>query len=119
MSEQPTQRIGRPVKQPHEKRLAQMNIRFTLAEAEFIRANAAIAGISEAEFVRRAVMGTPLKPAPSKIDAALISELNSCGVLVNQLARAVHRGRPLPDYWREIADDLSALLTRIARDYGA
>jgi len=48
-----------------------MNIRFILTEAEFIRANA---GITEAEFVRRAVLGHPLKSAPSKIDASLVPD---------------------------------------------
>ena len=87
---------GRPVKQPNEKRRAQMNIRLTLAEAEYIRAQAAAAALTEAEYVRRAAMALSVRPARQRIEAALISELNAIGNNVNQLTRAVHRGRGLP-----------------------
>lgn len=44
----PAQKTGRPVKQPNERRCSQMNIRLTLAEAEYIRVQAASAGLTEA-----------------------------------------------------------------------
>lgn len=110
---------GRPTKQPHEKRHVQMNIRLTLAEAEYIRAQAIAAGITEAEYVRRAVTGVAVKPARKRVDAALISELNAIGNNVNQLARAVHRGQPLPPYWQAIADRLCQLLDEVAARHGS
>lgn len=109
---------GRPVKQPHEKRHAQMNIRLTLGEQEYIRTQAARAGITEAEFVRRAAAGLEVRSSRGRADAALISELNAIGNNVNQLARAVHRGRGLPSYWKAIADRLVELLDEVAKRYG-
>jgi len=110
---------GRPVKQPNERRRAQMNIRLTLAEAEYIRAQAANAGLTEAEYVRRAAVGLEIRPARTRVDAALISELNAIGNNVNQLARAVHRGRGLPPYWQGAAQRLTALLDEVAARYGS
>lgn len=110
---------GRPVKQPNERRRAQMNIRLTLAEAEHIRAQAAATGLTEAEYVRRAAIGLAVKPVRARADAALLSELNAIGNNVNQLARAVHRGRGLPPYWQAIAGRLTTLLDEVASRYGS
>lgn len=115
----PGRKTGRPVKQPNERRCAQMNIRLTLAEAEHIRAQAAQAGLTEAEFIRRAAIGLAVKPARARADAALISELNAIGNNVNQLARAVHRGRGLPPFWGAVATRLTTLLDEVAARYGS
>ncbi len=115
----PAQKTGRPVKQPNERRCSQMNIRLTLAEAEYIRVQAASAGLTEAEYMRRAATGLAVKPARARADAALISELNAIGNNVNQLARAVHRGRDLPPFWKAIADRLTTLLDEVAARYGS
>lgn len=115
----PRGKTGRPVKQPNERRCAQMNIRLTLAEAEYIRAQALAAGLTEAEFIRRAAIGLAVKPAHARADAALISELNAIGNNVNQLARAVHRGRGLPPFWSAVAGRLTALLDEVASRYGS
>lgn len=115
----PAQKTGRPVKQPNERRCSQQNVRFTLAEMEDIRAQAAAAGLTVAEFIRRAATGLAVKPARARVDAALISELNAIGNNVNQLARAVHRGRDLPPFWKAIAGRLTTLLDEVAARYGS
>lgn len=115
----PKAKTGRPVKQPNERRRAQQNVRFTLAELEDIRAQAAAAGLTVAEFIRRAALGLAVKPLRTRVDAALISELNAIGNNVNQLARTVHRGRDLPSFWPAIANRLSTLLDEVAARYGS
>lgn len=115
----PAGKTGRPVKQPNERRCSQMNIRLTLAEAEYIRVQAAVAGLTEAEYMRRAATELAVKPARARADAALISELNAIGNNVNQLARAVHRGRDFPPFWKAIAGRLTTLLDEVAARYGS
>ena len=110
--------MARPKKQPHEQRTESTRADLTLAEKEHVREQARLAGISEAEYVRRCVLGISVAPAPAKVDAALITELNRIGVNVNQLARAVHTGRAFVTYWREIGTELTAILAKVARSYG-
>lgn len=48
-----------------------------------------------------------------------MSELNRIGVNVNQLARTVHRGRALPEFWQEVGTELRAALAHVVRPHGA
>lgn len=110
---------GRPLKQPHERRIASIRADLTIAEKEHVRLLAAKAGLTEAELTRRAVLGLKIRAANSnrRSGAALISELNRIGNNVNQLARTMNRGRALPDYWRAIGEQLAGLLEKIAREH--
>ena len=112
--------MARPKKQSHERRSERFNLRYTLAEIEHIRAQAAAAGLEPHEYVRRRSLGHAVPPAPARSsDPALISELNRIGVNVNQLARAVHRGSAFTEFWREIGDELADLRAKVAARHGA
>ena len=124
--------MARPRKQPHERRRESVRADLTLAEKEHVREQARLAGISEAEYVRRCVLGVFVTPAPAKVDASLISTLNSLvlqlqkwGNLANQLARAIHTGGTFVHDWRDVRNGIrettaeaSNILARVARSYG-
>ena len=111
-------RGGRPIKQAHEKRSAQRKIRFTLAEVEYIRLQASRAHVSASDYIRSAALRVKLQPPRSRADTELLRELNSIGVNVNQIARALNRGRETPLYLEDIADRLSRILDEVAARYG-
>lgn len=110
--------MARPRKSADEKRTEQMNTRWTLAERETLRANAARVGLDDSEFLRHRALGIPLPSSSSSADPALIAALNAHAVAltkignnVNQLAAATHQGRDFVQYWREIGAELEADLS--------
>lgn len=114
--------MARPRKSADEKRTEQMNTRWTLAERETLRSNAARVGLDESEFLRHRALGIPLPPSSSSADPALVAALNAHAVAlakignnVNQLAAATHQGRDFARYWKEIGVQLESDLTA-ARD---
>jgi hypothetical protein len=110
--------MGRPRKEEHERRTASVRADLTEAEKVFVQDQAAKAGLSEAEYTRRRVLGyAVVSPAAStrQVDPSLLSELNRVGVNVNQLARAVHTGREFVVYWRDIGRELQGVLARLAK----
>ena len=111
--------MARPKKQPEEKRDASIRADVTLAEKAYIKDQADLAGISEAEYLRRRALGFAVSPPPSKVDASLVSELNRIGVNVNQLALAVHTDRDFIRFWAEVGSELKAVLAKVARGYGS
>ena len=111
-----TRRMARPKKQDGEKRDEVARFRVTLAEREYLRAQARAAGISETEYLRRRALGYAVSPARSNLpDPTLISELNRIGVNVNQLARATHRGSDFVHTWQIIGRQLSDVLAKEVR----
>ncbi len=102
-----------------ETRLAVVRARVTTAEKVFVQEQAAKAGLDESDYVRRRILGLPVSPAPSRIEASLLSELNRIGVNVNQLARAANSGQPLPGNWNDLAGELAQILAKVSAAYGA
>ena len=87
--------MTRPRKQPAEQRLTRLPCpRVTPAELAHVERQAITAGLSAAEFVRRAALGVSIAPRRSRSDDALLVELNRIGVNLNQMARATNSGRP-------------------------
>ena len=108
--------MARPRKQDREKRNEVARFRVTLAEREYIRAQAQAAGLLEAEYLRRRALGYAVPPArPGRSDPALVSELNRIGVNVNQLARATHRGSDFVHTWQIIGKQLSDVLVAVVK----
>jgi len=89
----PSPRGGRPKKHKDERRVASTRTDLTLAEKQFIREQSHLAGLSEAAFVRKRVLGLPVVVPKSYADARLLYELNSIGVNLNQIARNLNSGR--------------------------
>ena len=105
--------MARPRKHADEKRTERFNLRYTIAERETVRTNAARVGLDEMEFQRRRVLRDPLPSSRSSSDPAKIAALNSYAVAlgkignnVNQLAAATHQGRAFTQYWHEIGEEL-------------
>lgn len=112
-----SEQMARPKKHDGEKRSETARFRVTLAEREYIRAQARAAGIAETEYLRRRALGYAVPPArPNQSDPALISELNRIGVNVNQLARATHRGSDFVHTWQIIRQQLAETLAKVVRD---
>lgn len=113
--------MARPRKQPHELRTESIRADLTAAEKEHVRMQARRAGISEAEYTRRRLLGFEVTtPAARRTyDPALVSEINRVGVNVNQLARAVHSGREFVVYWRQIGDELKGVLAKVVAANGS
>ena len=88
-----TVRVGRPPKREHERRVASTRADLTLLEKQFLRDQARAAGMTEAAYVRRRVLGLPITVPKPKTDVRLLYELNAIGVNLNQLARNVNSGR--------------------------
>lgn len=107
--------MARPRLQEHEKRTERYNLRFTLAEMDHIRDQAVAAGQDVSEYLRRRALGYKVPAAGSsrRIDPALISELNSVGVNINQLAKATHLGREFSHYWQSLGEELTQILERL------
>lgn len=110
---------GRPKKAPEERRTAQNKQRYTASEIGYITTQAALAGITPTEYIRRAALGLRVSAQKKRADAALITELCRIGNNINQLARSVNRGRGLPEYWRDMAKELEDILKKLARNYGS
>lgn len=111
--------MARPRKHDAEKRTEQLNLRLTMAEVEAIRGEADKAGLSVADYVRRRAVGLPVAPAPRKVDAALVSELNRVGVNLNQVARSLHTERPFRVAPDVVLSELRQVLAKVAASYGA
>ena len=113
--------MARPKKEPHERRTSSTRADLTPAEKEHVRAQAQRAGLSEADYVRRRVLGFQVSPAPSRVEAqataALVNEVNRLGVNVNQLARAVHTDRPAATAWQTLAGECERVLARLVRTF--
>lgn len=109
--------MARPRKEEHERRTASVRADLTEAEKVFVQEQAARAGLSEAEYTRRRVLGFAVaSPAAARrTDPALITELNRIGVNVNQLARAAHTDRDFIQFWREIGRELQGVLAKVVR----
>ena len=111
--------MARPFKELEEKRMERFNLRFTLAELESIRAQAALAGLLPHEYARRRVLAHTVHPAPRRADGDVLYELNRIGVNVNQLAKAHNAGREFRGDWQAIAEELHRVLDRVAALYGS
>lgn len=108
--------MARPKKETHEKRTAQRNLRFTLAEDAQLQAAARAAGLSVSEYVRRRALGHPVSFARRSTDPALAAALSRVGNNVNQLARAAHRGQAFQQHWRTVGDELRTVLAKALAD---
>lgn len=104
----------RPRKEPDELRDRRLpHARLTTAELDFVTAQAAAAGLSPAEFVRRRVLGHRVTPARSLADASLVYEVNRVGLLLNQAVRAIHRDRPEQGELAAALDEVRGILARV------
>lgn len=110
--------MARPRKEEHERRTISARTDLTPAEKEYLRGQAALAGMTEAEFIRKCVMGFSVQPKVGSVDSALISELNRIGVNVNQLARAQNADREFRGDWQAIEIELRRVIALVMASCG-
>ncbi|QDU70161.1 plasmid mobilization protein [Engelhardtia mirabilis] len=109
--------MARPAKQPEERRSARAETRLTVAEHEYVRQQARIAGLEVSEYIRRRILGYEVPfGATRRTDPALITELNRLGLELsaignnaNQLARSSNAGRQARSSWTATASRINAL----------
>ena len=83
-----------------------------------VQEQVALAGISEAEYVRRRALGIAVPAKSAKLaKAALVSEINRLGTqlsalgnLANQIALYLHTDRSIPESWEVLPSEIKALL---------
>jgi hypothetical protein len=107
-----------PKKRRRRERLPSIRCGLTLAQKVYVQQQAAAAGLSDAEHLRRRALGYEV-PARSEREskAALISEINrlgnqlsALGNLANQIARYCHTDRRVPKEWDGLPKEIKALL---------
>lgn len=114
--------MARPRKDQAERRTCAIGVRLTPSERGALQAAASARGVSPAEVLRGAFMGsTALSPEPaaatvSVLDPSAIVALNRVGANLNQLARRANAGDLLqPGELPEVMASLSDSLARIER----
>ncbi|MBN4058984.1 plasmid mobilization relaxosome protein MobC [bacterium AH-315-J04] len=106
---------GRPTLAEAERRCKQTNTRWTIAEYGHLHQQAAAAGLSVGEFIRRRALLLPVTPPPQRSDSRLLHELNAIGVNINQIARNLNshrKGSPGVD-WTTVQTELRRVLEKV------
>lgn len=89
--------MGRPKKQPEERRTISLSCRVTTAERLRIETAASHVGLSTSEYMRRQVLtGRVIVRERRVIDHATFDQLRRIGVNLNQLTRLAHNAGGVP-----------------------
>lgn len=72
-------------------------LRLSQAEKDMLEKNAAKCGISKSVYLRRLIMGTPVRAKPSGEIRELRVEVHRIGNNINQIARGVNSGQVTPE----------------------
>ena len=72
-------------------------LRLSLAEKKQLETNADKCGLSKSVYLRRLIMGTPVKAKPSSEIRELRVEVHKIGSNINQIARSINAGQGSPD----------------------
>ena len=67
-------------------------LRLSKEEKSLLEQNARLCGLSKTAYLRRLIMGTPIKARPSKEIKELRTEIHHIGNNINQIARSVNAG---------------------------
>ena len=107
--------MARPKKADPERRNERLaGLRLTASERAVVEAQAAAAGLDLPTYQRSRLLNQRPPVARSTPDAALLVELNRIGVNLNQIARAVNRGRDLPEHFPAVLKNLEAAVEKVA-----
>lgn len=112
--------MGRPAKQAHEKRTAQLPpVRVTEAELLSVQAQAQAARRDLSAFIRDRALHGVTTSAPPAASHSLLVELSRAGNNLNQIARHMNRGRGVPEDLAHVLHQFYTVLERVGRAYGA
>lgn len=92
-----------------------------MTDAELIALGdqAKAAGLSLSDFVRQRLGSGKVTPRPAVPEARLLSELNRCGVNLNQIARHLNRGQDVPADMGHVLHEFYRVLQLVGQRYGA
>lgn len=106
--------VGRPKKQPADRRTVSLSCRLTSAERLTLEHAAMRAGMSASDYVRKLVLsGKVIVRENRRLDHASFDQLRRIGVNLNQLTRVANRTGNVPD---EITQAVLAVERFIARE---
>jgi hypothetical protein len=91
--------------------------RYTRAELDYIQQMAHYAGLTVSEYIRRAALKIIIKPPRTSVPREAMAELNRIGININQIARALNRGRACPYYIEDTFLKLNATMDLLAQNY--
>ena len=108
-------RGGRPRLAPDEKRSERFSgIRLTAAERAIIEDKASQAGLSIAEYCRQSFLRSRPPPrSKSEIDAKALLAIERIGRNLNQIARQLNSGGPVPLYLHDTLDQVRDAIDRL------
>jgi len=110
-------KLGRPPKDPSERRTERVDVFFSIAERLKLNADAKACGLSPASYVRKLVAGfRPTTQAEHAADPRLLLELNAIGNNVGQTMRAIKVGTQSKADWQQLKRDLEDALQMVALD---
>lgn len=109
---------GRPSLTVAESRVDRVAFRLTADELARVQAEAEQAGVSVSEYCRAAALGQRVRVrSVPDLSAALVS-LNRVGVNLNQIARTLNAGQPVPVDLAEVLAEVRAAVERLAEIEG-
>lgn len=105
--------MGRPKKQPAERRTISLSCRLTEAERLIIEQAAIGAGLSASDYVRRQLLtGKVIVRENRSLDHATFDQLRRIGVNLNQLTRIANRTGNIPYEIAKVAAAIEQLIVR-------
>lgn len=105
--------MARPKKSPDEKRSERLECRLTVAEKNVIAQRAAERGMTLTDYAYQRLTQSRMKvPTVNPAIHQLVVELNRIGVNLNQIARAMNSGKPLPPDFPRVLASLESVLHR-------
>lgn len=110
--------MARPKKAAEERRSTHFPpVRVTEAELIFVQDQSEMAGLSVSEYLRQRALSGKVTPRRTPAEASALVELNRVGVNLNQVARALNRGRDAdPHHIDFILQELHQLMQKLAAD---
>ena len=110
--------MGRPRKSNLERRVSRVELRLTIAEQIALEQQAMMAGVTVADFVRRAALGYQLPPdrAEQRTEALLATALIKLGSNLNQINRQLGETGQMP---HELPGLIARIHTQLDQFYGS
>lgn len=119
LAERPTAKGkgGRPQKAPDELRTERLSgVRLTAAERHYVELMAERAGLSVAEFARRAFLGQNVRARRAAVEEQAILAVDRVGRNLHQIVKALHFKQGIPNDIAETIAEVRAVLQRVRRD---